>query len=66
MVIIQKYLSFFYRAIVFFVDIFRFFYSDLSFFFRKPNKQKTWPTIAFLVETRINDAFFLIKRPYKV
>ncbi len=62
MVIIQKYLSFFYRAIVFFVDIFR----RPFVFLRKPNKQKTWPTIAFLVETRINDAFFLIKRPYKV
>lgn len=42
-------------------------YSKIPFvFLRKPNKQKTWPTIAFLVETRINDAFFLIKRPYKV
>lgn len=58
MVIIQKYLSFFYRAIVFFVDIFRFFIATFRFFLRKPNKQKTWPTIAFLVETRINDAFF--------
>lgn len=65
MVIIQKYLSFFYRAIVFFVDIFRFFIATFRFL-RKPNKQKTRPTIAFLVETRINDAFFLIKRPYKV